>query len=90
MLGSLALANPIDACKAIESFADGQGRLYTNIIAVMERGHCRIFEKIRNAQLAGAKAVIIVDNGFGDLGKWFGHEHRGITTFYPVIISSQN
>lgn len=63
---SAELAHPVDqpdgrglACVALDATnaAAVKGR-----VAVLDRGSCAFTVKVKNAQLAGAKAVIIVDN----------------------------
>jgi len=61
--GTLILADPIEACTTIKSL--WEGKEYHNIefpIFVIERGNCKFAFKTMNAQRAGARMVIFVDN----------------------------
>ncbi len=55
--GTVAATQPIDGCAAITS-----GGLISGRIALIDRGTCNFTVKVKNAQLAGATAVIIADN----------------------------
>jgi hypothetical protein len=55
--GTLAATLPIDGCVAITNGGAIIGR-----IALIDRGSCNFTVKVKNAQLAGASAVIIADN----------------------------
>ena len=55
--GNLAATLPIDGCNAITN-----GGAITGRIALIDRGNCNFTVKVKNAQLAGATAVIIADN----------------------------
>ena len=55
--GTLAATVPIDGCAAITN-----GGAITGRIALIDRGSCNFTVKVKNAQLAGATAVIIADN----------------------------
>lgn len=66
LAGDLALArdgsaNPTFACQPIVNAAEISGK-----IAVIDRGECLFTEKVKNAQDAGATAVIIIHNEPGD------------------------
>lgn len=50
----VVFAKPLAACQPLQNPADVLGR-----IVLIERGDCMFQIKSRNAQLAGAKAVII-------------------------------
>src|SRR5258706_14097853 len=55
--GTIAAALPADGCAAITN-----GSAITGRIALIDRGTCNFTVKVKNAQLAGATAVIIADN----------------------------
>jgi hypothetical protein len=55
--GTVAATAPIDGCTAITN-----GGAITGRIALIDRGTCNFTVKVKNAQLAGATAVIIADN----------------------------
>jgi minor extracellular serine protease Vpr len=55
----LALASPSNGCTSITSNVTGA-------IAIIDRGTCTFSTKIRNAQSAGAVAVLVVNNVPGD------------------------
>jgi len=61
--GTLAATAPADGCTAITN-----GGAITGRIALIDRGTCVPTLKTKNAQLAGAIAVIIVNNGPGGFG----------------------
>jgi len=58
-----------------------------NAIALVRRGGCRVTIKSRNAQLAGAKMIIIVDDIEQELGDQFGHEDGGLSYFSEDYLS---
>lgn len=73
------LADPIEACEPIKYFTEGETSNQLNTIAVIRRGRCRISVKARNAQHAGAKIALIVDDRSNSFfGEWFGHEQGGM------------
>ena len=76
-MGKVFIADPIDGCGEIQRFTEGETTLHDNIIAIVNRGNCRISIKARNAQWAGAKAVLVVDNLYESQSGWFGHEQGG-------------
>mmetsp|Transcript_9708 Transcript_9708/g.35555 ORF Transcript_9708/g.35555 Transcript_9708/m.35555 type:complete len:967 (-) Transcript_9708:92-2992(-) len=55
------MANPIDACQKLKN-TDVAGQ-----IALVRRGDCSFVSKARNAQLAGAAAMIVVNNDHSGL-----------------------
>ena len=55
--GTVAATAPLDGCAAITNPSAIAGR-----IALIDRGTCNFTVKVKNAQLAGATAVIIADN----------------------------
>ena len=57
VIGEMVQANPLIGCEALTNAADISGK-----IAVIDRGTCDFVEKARNAQTAGAIAVIICNN----------------------------
>lgn len=60
--GTVAATAPIDGCTAITN-----GGALTGRIALIDRGTCNFTVKVKNAQLAGATAVIIADNIANDI-----------------------
>jgi len=56
---TLALASPANGCTTIAGTVSGK-------LAVIDRGTCTFSTKIRNAQSAGAVAVLVVNNALGD------------------------
>ena len=77
LVGQVFLAEPIDACGRVEAFHEGENTYHENVVALVKRGGCRISTKIRNAQFAGAKVVILVDNNDNQAPDFFGHEQGG-------------
>lgn len=59
--GRLVAALPANACGAVTNGAALKGQ-----IALIDRGSCLFSDKIRNAQAAGALAVVMVNNVDGD------------------------
>jgi hypothetical protein len=55
--GNVAATQPLDGCTAITNGGSISGR-----VALIDRGTCNFTVKVKNAQLAGATAVIIADN----------------------------
>ncbi len=53
----LVSANPLKACSELENAEELAGK-----VAVIKRGQCMFTVKVRNAQNAGAKAVLIYNN----------------------------
>lgn len=51
-----ALTSPPDACANV-SRVGGRGSIF-----VVDRGNCDFVTKVRNCELAGAAAVVVVDN----------------------------
>lgn len=60
--GAVAVTVPPDACTALANGAEVAGR-----IALVNRGSCTFTVKVKNAQLAGAAAVIVANNVGGPL-----------------------
>src|SRR5205085_7441579 len=63
--GQVVAGNPADGCAAFANAADVAGK-----VAIVRRGTCGFAVKAKNAQLAGAKSVIIANNvaGTGPVG----------------------
>ncbi len=53
--GEIAIASPANACSTVSASVSGK-------IAIVDRGTCNFIVKIVNAQVAGATAVVVVDN----------------------------
>ena len=67
LTGTVAAATPADGCTAITN-----GGAITGRIALIDRGTCTLTVKTKNAQLAGAIAVIVVHNTAGGFGPFEG------------------
>jgi 3-hydroxy-3-methylglutaryl CoA synthase len=67
LTSSMVLAVPEMGCSPL----DNTERMAGNI-AVINRGACTFVEKVRNAQAAGAVAVVITDNRIDPLVKMTG------------------
>ncbi len=65
--GTVAAATPADGCTAFTNGSAIAGR-----IALVDRGTCNPTIKTKNAQLAGAIAVIVVNNAPGNFGPFDG------------------
>ena len=61
VLGSAHLSDPIEACGPLEPVKYDEQYDVSPII-VVKRGKCSFVTKSYYAQIAGAKAVIIIDN----------------------------
>jgi Zn-dependent metalloprotease len=61
--GNLVIASPIRACNADLPFANGAS--FPGKIVLVRRGDCTFVEKVKNAQNAGAAAVIVMNNVAG-------------------------
>ena len=71
-----------EGCQAL-----GGGTL-TGLIALVDRGNCDFTAKVKNAQSAGAVAVIVANNINGDSVLTMGGRDRTITI--PAVLVSQN
>jgi extracellular elastinolytic metalloproteinase len=71
-----------DGCQAL-----GGGSL-TGLIALLDRGNCDFTVKVKNAQVAGAVAVIVANNINADSVLVMGGRDRTITI--PAVLISQN
>ncbi|HKO57327.1 MAG TPA: PA domain-containing protein [Thermoanaerobaculia bacterium] len=60
--GSTSSGSTTDGCSAFNNASSIAGR-----IALVDRGRCNYSQKARNAQDAGAIAVLVVDNGFDSI-----------------------
>jgi len=67
LTGTVAATVPADGCTAITN-----GGAITGRIALIDRGACPLNVKIKNAQLAGAIAVIVANNTVGGFGPFDG------------------
>ncbi|MEO1434074.1 MAG: T9SS-dependent M36 family metallopeptidase [Bacteroidota bacterium] len=74
-------ANPTLGCSGSAAGA------YTNRIAMIDRGTCDFSEKVYNAQLAGADAVIICNNVAGGTFTMGAGINAGLVTIPSVMIS---
>ena len=86
--GIIALVNdgagtsPTDACEALAAGS------FNGMIALADRGACNFTVKVKNAQNAGAVAVIIANNSGGDYIFTMGGEDATITI--PSVMISQD
>lgn len=78
---AVAAALPADGCGAITNADEVAGR-----IALVDRGTCNFTVKVKNAQVAGAAAVIVADNRLGPLVS-MGGDDTSITI--PSVFISQ-
>ena len=91
--GNLALvndgsANPSEACSTLTNSASISGK-----IAVIDRGNCSFVSKVKNAQNAGAIAVLMINNAPGDpINMNFSTADKAIaqSITIPVLMVSQN
>ena len=65
--GTVAATTPADGCAALTNGSAIAGR-----IALIDRGTCGLTIKTKNAQLAGAIAVIVANNAAGSFGPFDG------------------
>ena len=72
MIGAITMANPQDACDSIKEFRAGEFSFDQNVIAIVRAGGCPFTTKTRNAQAAGAKVVVIVQDKEEPLPASFG------------------
>lgn len=61
------VAEPLDACSQLTNKVDTDKNGTVAPFVLIVRGGCSFEEKVRRAQAAGFKAVIIFDNEYGDL-----------------------
>lgn len=89
IIGVTAMANPADGCDTISDFRAGEYSFDKNVIAVIRTGNCPFTIKTRNAQAAGAKVVIIVQENDDPLPASFGvgSNTEGITI--PTVLISK-
>lgn len=81
VLGNVVASAPLDACTALSNPGEVAGR-----IALVDRGSCNFTVKVKNAQLAGAVAVIVANNAGGPLITMSGDD-ASITI--PSVLVSQ-
>jgi len=60
--------------------------LQDEIIAVIDRGTCHFVTKVYNAQIAGAKGVVIVNNVYGDFLPFMADDGLGSVIDIPSIL----
>ncbi|MBS1251209.1 MAG: Minor extracellular protease vpr [Anaerolineales bacterium] len=78
----VAYAEPATACEDVVNAGQLNGQ-----IALIDRGDCTFVTKVRNAQQAGAVAVIIVDDGRGLVG--MADDGSGSDITIPSVMVSQ-
>ncbi|MGJ5642785.1 PA domain-containing protein [Formosa sp. S-31] len=74
--------NPNLGCNSVENVSAVNGQ-----IAVIYRGTCSFVQKITNAQAAGAKAVIMINNEAGNPIVMGGDDTNGVIQIPSVMIS---
>lgn len=79
--GSIAAATPADGCSAVGAAVAGK-------VALVDRGACSFTVKVKNAQLAGAKAVVVANNVGGTEASTMGGSDATITI--PAVMITQN
>ena len=79
--GTVVASVPLDACTALSNPGAVAGG-----IALIDRGGCNFTVKVKNAQLAGARAAIVADNAVGPLIT-MGGDDPSITI--PSVLISQ-
>lgn len=80
--GVLQLADPVDGCAALQPPADAAA--HNAAFALVQRGNCMFDVKVRNAQVAGYKAVVVYNNEIGrDLITMSGRSIEGL--FIPAV-----
>lgn len=77
-----------DGCNAF-NFSDNGELPDASIIALLERGTCTFVTKVLNAQYAGAKAVVIMNNNQAPL-PLMADDGKGSTVSIPSIIISKD
>ncbi|KZV33088.1 hypothetical protein F511_03354 [Dorcoceras hygrometricum] len=83
--GKLYVAEPLDACSPLTNKVVTKLNDTRYPFALIIRGECSFDEKIRRAQVAGFKAVIVFDNEDGDLVAMAGNS-AGVK-IYAVFVS---
>ncbi len=81
LAGAIAAATPADGCTAVGAGVAGK-------IALINRGTCAFTIKVKNAQIAGATAVIVANNADGTAAFTMGGTDATITI--PSAMISQN
>lgn len=59
-IGNLVLSDPIDGCDHISSIETVGTEAISNPVIVVDWGECHYAQKVKNAEIAGAKMVILV------------------------------
>ena len=85
----LVLSQPANGCSDLLNDSEIRG----NYI-VMRRGECTFLDKVRQAEMLGAKGVIIVNNGGDVLFRMPASENKGVDRQHrvkiPVVLISQH
>lgn len=79
--GAIVAALPADGCSAIGAGVSGK-------VALVDRGTCSFTIKVKNAQLAGATAVVVANNTGGTEAFTMGGSDATITI--PSVMITQN
>lgn len=81
LTGAIVAASPADGCGAIGAAVAGK-------VAIVDRGTCAFTVKVKNAQLAGATAVVVANNQGGTDAFTMGGTDATITI--PSVMVTQN
>jgi hypothetical protein len=68
VIGRLVGANPINACHNI-SIPNEDIKMDESLVVMVKRGDCPFTQKVMNAQMIGASAVLIVDDRYEDVNR---------------------
>ena len=79
--GQVVYADPPDACKDLKNAEAIKGN-----IALVDRGGCNFLDKVQRAEMAGARAVIVVNNVTGAPGAM--QAPAGETVDIPAVMIS--
>ena len=81
LTGAIVAASPLDGCTAVGASVAGK-------VALIDRGTCSFTIKVKNAQLAGATAVVVANNAGGTDAFTMGGSDATITI--PSVMVTQN
>lgn len=85
LIGSIVLANPLDACEASAGNFDSE-----KPFVLVKKGGCSYVTKVRNSEKYGASMVIIIDDAATGL-MVMADDGFGFTVNIPsVVIGEQN
>ena len=91
LVGKGVLPIPADACSEV-TLQTSPDAAEEQLIAVIERGECDFYQKVLNAQRAGAAGVVVYDNTVGSLITMssFGAEEAQEIVIPSVFVSKTN